>query len=277
MRQLRGDSRGILEPAGLMRRVRFRRHLPAAPLQPWVEHYWLVDWALTEPFEQRVVAHPAVNVVFAREGDGPERAEVAGPGLGLFSTTLAGTGQVCGIQFRPGGFHPFWRRPMVELTGRRRSFADLADHWPPAAAPSPAICAGTDAARCRALDDLLTGWQPRPAPVTDEVMRLAEAIRTDRNVRRVDGFARDNGLSVRRLQRLFLSQIGVGPKWMIRRYRLHEAIERAAGSTPDWAALAAELGYSDQAHLIRDFTAVTGVSPGAYADQDRARHPARRH
>ncbi|QOC94175.1 hypothetical protein [Micromonospora craniellae] len=101
---------------------------------------------------------------------------------------------------------------MVELTGRRRSFADLADHWPPAAAPSPAICAGTDAARCRALNDLLTGWKPRPTPVTDEVMRLAEAIRTDRNVRRVDGFARDNGLSVRRLQRLFLSQIDAGSR-----------------------------------------------------------------
>ena len=98
---------------------------------------------------------------------------------------------------------------------------------------------------------------------------MVEAIRTDRSVRRVDGFARDHGLTVRRLQRLFLTHVGVDPKWVIRRYRLHEAIERAAGGTPDWAGLAAELGYSDQAHLVRDFTAVTGVSPGAYAHADR--------
>ncbi|MBM0256333.1 AraC family transcriptional regulator [Micromonospora sp. 4G55] len=95
-------------------------------------------------------------------------------------------------------------------------------------------------------------------------MALAEAIRTDRGVLRVDDLARRHGTSTRRLQRLFLDHVGVGPKWVIRRYRLQEAIERAAEGPPDWSALAADLGYSDQAHLVRDFTAVTGVSPTAY-------------
>jgi AraC-like DNA-binding protein len=281
MRQPRGDSRGILDPAQLMRRVRFRRHLPAISLRCWVEHYWLIDWDLTEPFEQRIVPHPAVNVVFQRDGDGPEHAEVAGVGQELSSIILSGVGRVSGVQFRPGGFHPFWRRSVAELTGQRRPFTELADQWQPAAAASTsaappagakqdrAICAGTDAERCRALDALLVGWVPRPDPVNDEVMALVEAIRTDRNVRRVDEFAREHGVSVRRLQRLFLAHVGVGPKWVIRRYRLHEAIERAAGGLPDWAGLAAELGYSDQAHLVRDFSAVTGVSPAAYAQSRR--------
>ncbi len=110
MRQPRADDRGILDPARLRRRVRFRRHLPAVALRHWVEHYWLIDWDLTEPFEQRIVPHPAVNVVFQRDGDGPERAEVAGVGTELFSITLTGSGRVSGVQFRPGGFHPFWRR-----------------------------------------------------------------------------------------------------------------------------------------------------------------------
>ncbi|GIJ22403.1 helix-turn-helix domain-containing protein [Micromonospora lutea] len=261
MRQPRGDSRGILDPARLKRRVRFRRHLPAVPLRRWVEHYWLIDWDLNEPFEQRIVPHPAVNVVVQRDGDGPERAEVAGVGQQLFSITLSGAGRITGAQFRPGGFHPFWRRPIAELTGRRQPLTGVM--------PEGAICAGTDTERCRALDVLLTGWAPRPDPVNDEVMSLVETIRTDRNVRRVDEFAREHDVSVRRLQRLFLTHVGVGPKWVIRRYRLHEAIERAAGEPPDWAGLAAELGYSDQAHLVRDFTATTGVSPAAYAHSRR--------
>lgn len=58
--------------------------------------------------------------------------------------------------------------------------------------------------------------------------------------------------------------MGVPPKWVILRYRVQEAIERAAPEA-DWAALAADLGYSDQAHLVRDFTATIGVSPTAYA------------
>ncbi|MBQ1026235.1 helix-turn-helix transcriptional regulator [Micromonospora sp. C95] len=246
-----------------MRRVRFRRHLPAVPLRQWVEHYWLIDWNLTDPFEQRIVPHPAVNLVAQRDGDGPERAEVAGVGTELFSIILTGSGRVSGVQFRPGGFHPFWRRSVAELTDQRRPLVDRAD------LDVTPVCAGTDAERCQALDTLLTGWTPRPDPVNDEVMRLVETIRTDRNVRRVDEFAHEHGVSVRRLQRLFLTHVGVGPKWVIRRYRLHEAIERAAGGPLDWAGLAAELGYSDQAHLVRDFTATTGVSPAAYAQSRR--------
>ena len=55
--------------------------------------------------------------------------------------------------------------------------------------------------------------------------------------------------------------MGVSPKWVMRRARLHEAAERAdSGEVVDWAALAADLGYADQAHLTRDFTATIGVA-----------------
>ena len=74
-----------------------------------------------------------------------------------------------------------------------------------------------------------------------------------------------SGLSVRRLQRLFADYVGVSPKWVMRRARLHEAAERADSGEPvDWAALAVDLGYADQAHLTRDFTATIGVPPSRY-------------
>ncbi len=274
--QPRVDNRGILDPVRLRRAVRFRRHLPAPELRPWVEHYWFVDWDLTEPLTQQIVPHPAVDVVFRRDGEGPEVGEVAGVGLALFSITLDGCGGVSGVQFRPGGFRPFWRRPVAELTGGRWSFAALADRWPPAAAvvgapgagagASPAgHCTGTDTERRRSLDALLAGWAPRADPVNDEVIALVEAIRRDRRVLRVNDVADRHGIPVRRLQRLFLTHVGVGPKWVIRRYRLQEAIEQAAGGAPDWARLAADLGFSDQAHLVREFAAVTGRTPAAYA------------
>jgi AraC-like DNA-binding protein len=71
---------------------------------------------------------------------------------------------------------------------------------------------------------------------------------------------------MRRLQRLFTDHVGVGPKWVIRRYRLHEAAARAADGTGlDLVRLAADLGYSDQAHLTRDFTSIVGLPPARYA------------
>src|ERR1019366_6732580 len=74
------------------------------------------------------------------------------------------------------------------------------------------------------------------------------------------------GMTARGLQRLFADYVGVSPKWVMRRARLHEAAEQAdSGELVDWAELAAGLGYADQAHLTRDFTATIGVPPAQYA------------
>jgi AraC-like DNA-binding protein len=84
-------------------------------------------------------------------------------------------------------------------------------------------------------------------------------------IRTVDDLADQTGISKRSLQRLFREYVGVPPKWVIRRYRLHELIERLeAGDPLDWPDLALELGYFDQAHLINDFRAITGYSPADY-------------
>ena len=65
---------------------------------------------------------------------------------------------------------------------------------------------------------------------------------------------------------IFSRYVGVGPKWVIRRYRLHEAAARVAeGGRVDWPALALDLGYVDQAHFIKDFKAIVGRAPAAYA------------
>ncbi|WP_411577470.1 helix-turn-helix domain-containing protein [Streptomyces sp. Je 1-4] len=124
-------------------------------------------------------------------------------------------------------------------------------------------------ARVAALDAFLTPLLragPRTLAQAELAMGLADRIRTDRTIRRVADFARTEGLSVRALQRLFAGYVGVSPKWVLLRYRVHEALERAASDAEvDWAALAAELGYSDQAHLVRDVTATVGVPPTAYA------------
>ncbi|RSS51214.1 helix-turn-helix domain-containing protein [Streptomyces sp. WAC01280] len=277
----RRDTRGIVDPAELFTRVRFRRHTPAPELRPYLEHYWLIDWELTEPYATHVVPHPSVNVVFQRYGplDGPPNAsaeasaEVAGVGLGLFTQKLTGVGRVCGVQFRPGGFRPFapaW--PVSAWTGRRVPLAEVfaAAGGEEGSDPvSSVLSPDADHARVAALDAFLLAHGPAPDPAAEQAMELVELIRADRGLRRVSLLAAASGLSARSLQRLFAACVGVGPKWVILRYRIHEALERAEAAgpagAPDWAALAAELGYSDQAHLVRDFTATIGVPPTAYA------------
>lgn len=72
-------------------------------------------------------------------------------------------------------------------------------------------------------------------------------------------------MSLRALQRLFCEYVGVSPKWVIQRYRLQDAaVLLASGSSGQLAALAAELGYFDPAHLAQDFRRLFGISPSQY-------------
>ncbi|WP_328671735.1 helix-turn-helix domain-containing protein [Streptomyces sp. NBC_00322] len=285
----RRDTRGIVEARELFARVDFRRREPAPELRPYLEHYWLIDWDLPEPYASHVVPHPSVNVVFQRYGDKPPWGEVAGIGLGLFTQKLEGRGRVCGVQFRPGGFRPFAPgRPVSDWTGQRLPVADVLAGAGPAAMGTGPDTAGAilgpeaEDERVAALDAFLLGLEPAADPQALRAMELVDLVRRDRTIRRVAELAEAEGVSARSLQRLFAAYVGVGPKWVILRYRIHEALERAeaaedaateggGGGTDadalDWAALAAELGYSDQAHLVRDFTATVGVPPTAYARQ----------
>jgi AraC-like DNA-binding protein len=261
----RRDHRGIVDAAELLAQVRFRRREPAEPLRPYLEHYWLIDWDLTQPYASHVVPHPSVNIVFQQFAGQEPFAEISGIGLELFTQKLEGRGRVCGIQFRPGGFRPFAPgRPVSDWTGQRIRFPEV----PLDADPHAVLGPDDEDARVAALDAFLLGLAPEPDPQADLAMTLADRIRTDRTIRRVGDFARAEGLSVRVLQRLFAAYVGVGPKWVVLRYRIHEALERAETDRDvDWAALAADLGYADQAHLVRDFTATVGVPPTAYATQ----------
>ncbi|MFE7276201.1 DUF6597 domain-containing transcriptional factor [Streptomyces sp. NPDC057623] len=266
----RHDTRGIVDPAALLNRVRFRRHEPAEPLRRYVEWYWLIDWDLPAPYASHVVPHPCVNLTFQwDEAEGPPHAEITGVALGLYTRKLTGRGRVCGAKFRPGGFRPYApEAPASRWTGRALPAEEV---FPQATgeAARTIVTPADDSARVAALDAFLLALPCAPDPQADLAVDLVHRVRTDRTVRRVGDFAEAAGLSVRALQRLFSAYVGVSPKWVILRYRIHEALERA-GTDTDWATLAAELGYADQAHLVRDFTATVGVPPTAYAAEAAA-------
>ncbi|MGH7532934.1 MAG: helix-turn-helix domain-containing protein, partial [Gemmatimonadales bacterium] len=117
-----------------------------------------------------------------------------------------------------------------------------------------------------AVDRFLLARVPAPDADADLVARIAAATEGDRSITRVEDLVSRFAVSPRVLQRLFGRYVGVTPKWVIRRYRLLEAVERvAAGGPGHWSALAHSLGYFDQTHFIKDFRALVGRTPAAYA------------
>ena len=250
---LRG-TRGILDPMRGFEHFSLDREAAPADLQSVIEGFWLVRWDLggRPSFEQEVLPYPCVNLAFE---DG--RFMVHGPCTNRFVARLRGAGWVLGAKFTPAGFARLARVPMRELVDRVLPLEE-ATSCAPRSADNPT------SARAAMLEFLapLAGGDA----AVERVNALVDRAQDDRSISRADDLARIARVSVRSLHRLFEQFVGVSPKWIIRRARVQEAADRvASGARVDWAAIAQDLGYHDQAHLIRDFRAQIGSTPAAYA------------
>jgi AraC-like DNA-binding protein len=80
----------------------------------------------------------------------------------------------------------------------------------------------------------------------------------------VNTVADELGVSERHLRRVFREAFGIGPKAFARLARFQRALRAAsADGRVAWAAIAADAGYYDQAHLIAEFQAIAGAPPRA--------------
>ena len=239
------DTRGILRPEEARRHFTLTRAKPAADLAHLIERHWMVEWDLTEPFTQEIVTHPSVNIAFQ---DPPT---IHGVVTGRFRQELTGSGRVIATKFRPGGFHAFHPVPAITLTDQVILADTVFDHL------RPTTFAEIEHGLRR------HGWTDDPRIA--EIGALHTAMLEDPSITRVEHLCAHAGYSKRTLQRLFREYVGVTPKWVLDRIRLHEAAERMADGDADWASMALDLGYFDQAHFIKAFKAVVGRSPADYA------------
>lgn len=231
-------------------------------ITPVASFLWTVRWDLPRgaSYRQEVLSFPCVNL--AIEDD---RYRVHGPGTARFVARLKGSGWVTGVRFTPAGFSAFSRRPMRSLVDRAIEAQKVMGIEPPPVPSSP-----------NEAGDALVSYLRRCGITVTSTMRLVDRlvalVQSTPDITRVESLAKEAGMSVRSLHRLFERSVGVSSKWMVRRARVQDAAERVArGERVDWVGVALQLGYHDQSHLIRDFRAQIGQTPAAYARSCRAR------
>jgi AraC-like DNA-binding protein len=238
------------------------RHEPSPELAPFVSYHWTVEWTLPSGCRhvQRVLPNPSVHLSFE-----PDCARVTGPlRRSVSGYELSGSGRVVGVRFRPGGARPWLAGPVSALVDTEVPVSAMVEV--DAGDLREGVWTAPDAATAAALvDAALVPLAPRPDPSVDRADALVRRVDAEPGIRRVEDLATRLAMTPRTLQRFCAEWIGVGPKELIRWARLHEAAGRAAAGPVNWAALAAELGYADQAHLVRDFTQVVGEPPARYA------------
>jgi AraC-like DNA-binding protein len=263
--------KGVVAPAQARKKFRMERYLPAPALAAFLDHFWIVEWDLEgqPPFVQRTLPYPCVHLVF----DSRVRSGIWGVPSGAFDYELKGAGKVCGLRFRPGAFRAILGRPLHTITDQVLGLSEVFP-WDALEAERAVLGALDDAGMMAAASQLLLPELPAPNPqVEAQVERIGAILRmaeTTSGLTRVEELAEAGGVNLRSLQQLFSEYVGVSPKWVIRRFRLHEAADRlASGMDADLAALAHSLGYFDQAHFTSDFRKLVGQTPAHYRKAQR--------
>ena len=240
---------------------------PRPELSEWIECYWSIRGHSSDPIPNRVLPDGCSDLILGIRGMGPA---VVGTMRAARLYPVVGPVDLFGVRFRPGGSFRFLGVPLWELTDQRVPLDDL---WGSEALlladAADAVTLEERVARAeRVLLARLRSRAARRTAAEELAGRGVALLRRARGGVGVREVAAALGVGERRLQRAFDHAVGVGPKALagvLRFRRLTQAIAAASERGPiPWAALAAEAGYADQPHLVREFKRLAGLTPAQY-------------
>ncbi|MFB9266075.1 helix-turn-helix domain-containing protein [Bradyrhizobium erythrophlei] len=204
-------------------------------------------------------------IALGREPDARDRqlSFAAGLHAGPVYIESDGRAECVQLDFTPLGAYGFFGGAVTELAGSMVAIGDVL---------------GVEGQRLRERLGAATRWEHRFDLLEDFVLgRIAhmpspEIIFAYRRLARSAGAARitvlakEIGWSRKHLVQRFRSELGLAPKPLARMMRFHQACRLAQGEAAQgWAGIAADSGYSDQAHLAREFVEFAGEPPTAWA------------
>jgi AraC-like DNA-binding protein len=177
----------------------------------------------------------------------------------------AGAVHLAGIRLRAGGAWPFLGVPLREFAGQVVELTDVL---------GPEIGqlrdrlgeARDDNARFDLMEDWLRArWRTPPTRAVRYALNLIQggeaAVHIGRMADRI-------GISHKHLLREFDRCVGLNPKTFARLCAFQRVIQSVGQKAKvEWADTAAQCGYYDQAHLIREFRAFSGLTPSSYLAQ----------
>lgn len=262
----------------------FKFYKPRAPLSKFVDTFWLYeDQALGHTTERilptgtlELVINLRQNQLRMLDAECPEKcsrlsgAIVSGAhGHGFAPDTREDT-FIMGVHFEPGGAFPFLGLPAGDLAD---THVDLKTLWGPV---SDVLWerlseARTHVERFQLLEDALLSRLSHSVEKHYAVSAALEMFGKNQVGPRVREAAKYLGLSQRRFIQVFKAEVGMTPKLFSRIWRFQRTrslIEQSP--SPNWAALAFDLGYFDQSHLIREFLEFSGFSPTDYLNRHKS-------
>ncbi len=257
----------------------YLQRTPTAPLAAFIEALWYSQGYQVPHRRERVLPNGSIQVIINLAQDfvidhprQPEggKASLMPPSLivGVQSEYVvidtADLAEMIGIQFRPGGFVPFFALAADEFRNAHvsleavwgRDAARLREHLHDAPGPEAKFQILETNLLARARNRLIRH------PAVDFALRQ---FHSSQHAGVVDEVTRQLGLSRRRFSQIFRERVGATPKLYSRIRRFQQAVHQMRrGRDIRWVDLALSCGYWDQSHFVNDFRAFSGINPTTY-------------
>jgi AraC-like DNA-binding protein len=259
-----------------------RLHRPGRSLAAHIEYFGHEDGSAA-PVRDRALPRGAATVVFdlgerqqldvyAADGRTPvpvPPAVVMGPHVTSYVCDVAPHSTTLAVHFLPGGAAPFLPMPLQDL---ENNFLGLDDVWgrDGLLLHERLIEAPGAAARFALLEQFLRS-RARPWTQDPDVAAALDAVERSPEIK-IAEVGELTGLSPKRLIARFRTEVGLTPKSYARVRRFQAALRRVRAGSSRGAEIAADMGYFDQAHFVREFRSFTAITPSQYA-QRRIRLP----
>lgn len=254
------------------------QHTPTPPLSQFVRLLWYYDGFEQPHSRERLLPDGTMSLVVNLRED---RMQLQDPQSRGGMRTIRGhvlsgarsgflvldtNNMVCtlGVQFSPGGAFPFLGIPVSELTEQSLSL-DLLWGSDGDDLRVRLLEAPTPERKFRVAERWLLERLAKPLERNPAVAYAIQQFQRPSNAPAVASVVHRIGISQRRFIQLFTAEVGLAPKVFSRVIRFQRAVHNI-GSSPrvDWAQLALDCGYYDQAHFIHDFQAFSGITPSMY-------------
>lgn len=242
------------------------------PLDATVDGITTCSERLATPIAERVLPDGAVHLIF-NLGDRPggeRNADLAclamGPTCEPTRIVLAGAlEQVC-VRLRVGAAAAVLGVPAGAITDLGVALDEL---WGAAATETlDRLAAAPRDARPALIAEVLGARLRRAEPPSPVGLEALRRIAASAGRVRVRELAADVGVSERRLQQIFHEQIGLSPKETCRLARFRAVVaRRRRDPARSWIDVALDAGFYDQAHLVHELKAFTGLTPGQLSRQ----------
>jgi AraC-like DNA-binding protein len=237
----------------------YREQPPSAGLLPSVACLWARVAGPGAGAVATVLPDACVDLIW-EQGRG---VFVAGPDTGAVPSVSPPGTVFAALRFAPGAAGPALGLPMSELLNLRVDAADLGTG--PGAELARALPGSLAPARALAVLARMAGALTAEGPADALAAHAARLLRQPGA--RAEGIAERLDVSERQLRRRCQAAVGYGPATLRRVLRFRRFVSWADAGAPGdgLASAAARLGYADQAHLTREFTAMIGIPPARYA------------